>query len=92
MDVGAILIFAIPVAITIVLAFVFLAKRNAFARALCIVFQLFAYAFLYSIHQYLLSQQIEPFLGLMASWTGLIVLVVLFIETIAWIIEMIQNW
>jgi hypothetical protein len=92
MDVGAILIFAIPVAITIVLAFVFLAKRNAFARALCIVFQLFAYAFLYSIQQYFLSQLIEPFVALLAGWTGLFVLVVLFIETIVWIIETIQNW
>jgi hypothetical protein len=87
MDVGAILIFAIPVAITIVLAFVFLAKRNDIARALCIIFQLFSLATLVSIQQYLLSQQIEPFIGLLASWTSLLITVVLFIELIAWVIE-----
>jgi hypothetical protein len=87
MDVGAILLFAIPVAITIVLAFVFLAKRNDIARALCVIFQLFALAALVSIQQYLLSQQIEPFIGLLASWTSLLVTVVLFVELIAWSIE-----
>ena len=87
MDVGAILLFAIPIAITIVLAFIFLAKRDDIVRALCIIFQLFAFTLLYSMHQYLLSQQIEPFLGLMASWTDLFITVVLFIELIAWVIE-----
>jgi len=87
MDVGAILLFAIPVAITIVLAFVFLAKRNDIARALCVIFQLFALATLVSIQQYLLSQLIEPFIGLLASWTSLLVSVVLFVELIAWTIE-----
>jgi len=87
MDVGAILLFAIPVAITIVLAFVFLTKRNDIARALCIIFQLFSLATLVSIQQYLLSQQIEPFVGLLASWTSLLIDVVLFIELIAWVIE-----
>jgi len=87
MDVGVVLLFAIPVAITIVLAFVFLAKRNDIARALCVIFQLFALATLVSIQQYLLSQQIEPFIGLLASWTSLLVTVVLFVELIAWTIE-----
>ena len=87
MDVGVILLFAIPVAITIVLAFVFLTKRNDIARALCVIFQLFALAMLYSIHQYLLSQQLDPFVGLLAGWTSLFVTIVLFVEFIAWLIE-----
>jgi hypothetical protein len=87
MDVGAILLFAIPVAITIVLAFVFLARRDDIARALCVNFQLLALGMLYSIHQYLLSQQIDPFLGLLAGWTSLFVMVVLLVEVIAWVIS-----
>jgi hypothetical protein len=90
MEVGAVLIFAIPLAITIVLAFVFLSRRNAFARAFCIVFQFFAFAILYSVHQYLLSLQIESFIGLLAGWASLFVVVVMFIEAIAWLIETIE--
>jgi len=86
-EVGAVLLFAIPIAIVIVLAFVFLARRDAFARALCVIFQLFAYALLYSMHQYLLALQADPFLGLVAGWACLIVVVVIFLEAVAWVTE-----
>jgi hypothetical protein len=87
MDVGALLLFAIPVAITVVLAFVFLARRNDIARALCVIFQLFALALLYSTQQYLLSTHQEAFLALLAGWTSFFVIVVLLVEVIAWIIS-----
>jgi lipopolysaccharide export LptBFGC system permease protein LptF len=86
-DVGTVLLFMVPLATILVLAFTFFTRRNAAVRMLCAIVQMFAIGILISMQQYLFAQQQEPLVASLAAWTAIFGIVIVLAEFIVMFVE-----